>query len=60
MGPTSYMQSVINRDVIIQHIPVIVALPGCDHWLKHVTVNVINEYTVTYNVVLIRKSINKH
>jgi len=54
------MQSIVNQDVIIQHIPVIVALSGCVHQLKHVTVNVINEYTVINYVVLIGKSINEH
>jgi hypothetical protein len=35
MGPPSHIWSVANQNVIIQRIPVIVALPGCDHLLKH-------------------------
>ena len=60
MGPPLYMQSVVNRDVVTQHIPVIVALSGCVHQLKHVTANVINEYMIINSVVLIGKSINEH
>jgi hypothetical protein len=41
---------------------IIVALSGDgrDHQLKHIRVNVMNEYTIINSVVLIGKSINEH
>ena len=60
MGPPSYMQSIVNRDVVIQHMPVIVALSGRERRLKHVIGNMINECMIISSVVLIGKSINEH
>jgi len=40
---------------------IILALPndGCSYQPKQVVVNVINEYTIIYSVVLFRESINQ-